>query len=395
MPWEPKSMSEMRLEFVRLAGADGACVRALCRRFGISAKTGYKWIGRYAASGAGGLGDRSRRPLSSPRRVAAEIEAAVLAVRHAHPAWGGRKIAARLRRLGEASPSPSTVTAILRRHGIVLGDHGGGAAAFCRFEHAAPNDLWQMDFKGSVGLGDGTRLHPLTVLDDHSRYALTLSACANQQTATVRERLVAAFRRYGLPKMLITDNGSPWGDGPGSPFTPLGVFLIEQGVRIAHARPYHPQTMGKDERFHRSLKAEVLAGRTFPDLAAAETALAQWRMVYNSERPHEALGLVPPLDRYRPSPRSYQDRVVPFEYAPGDILRRVQQGGRLSFAGRTLRVPKAFAGQTIALRPTTDDGCYEVYFRHQRIARLDLEDENGDAQTVTHVPEQLLPITPV
>jgi len=276
---------------------------------------------------------------------------------------------------------------------------GGGAQPFEHFEHAAPNDLWQMDFKGSVGLGDGSRLHPLTVLDDHSRYAIVLSACTNQQTATVRERLVAAFRRYGLPKTLITDNGSPWGDGPGSPYTPLGVFLIEQGVRIAHARPYHPQTMGKDERFHRSLKAEVLAGRTFNDVAAAAAALERWRGVYNSERPHEALGLATPVERYRPSPRNYQERVAPFEYAPTDAVRRVQHGGHVSLAGRTFRVPKAFRGQSIALRPTAEDGVYQAFFRHQRIATIDLrrsvDNAQTDCETVTHVPEQVLPIYPV
>lgn len=154
------------------------------------------------------------------------------------------------------------------------------------------------------------------------------------------------------------------------------MFLIEQGVRIAHARPYHPQTMGKDERFHRSLKAEVLAGRTFNDVAAAAAALGRWRGVYNSERPHEALGLATPVERYRPSPRNYQERVAPFEYAPTDAVRRVQHGGHVSLAGRTFRVPKAFRGQSIALRPTAEDGVYQAFFRHQRIATIDLQCSN-------------------
>src|SRR5690606_23624233 len=154
-----------------------------------------------------------------------------------------------------------------------------------------------------VGLGDGRRLHPLTVLDDHSRYAVVLRACADQTTATVRAALIDAFRRHGLPGAIITDNGAPWGDGPGHPWTPLGVFLIEQGIRIAHSRPYHPQTMGKDERFHRSLKAEVLAGPPFADLAAADRRFAEWRHVYNSERPHQALAMAVPAERYSPSRR--------------------------------------------------------------------------------------------
>jgi transposase InsO family protein len=297
---------------------------------------------------------------------------AVLALRDQHPAWGGRKIARRLEDLGHVPvPAASTVTAILRRHGVELGAFGGGETAFTRFERERPNELWQMDFKGHVALAQG-RLHPLTVLDDHSRFAVVVSACGDQQTATVRQRLVAAFRRYGLPEALITDNGSPWGDGPDTRFTPLGVWLIEQGIRIAHSRPYHPQTMGKDERFHRSLKAEVLAGPPFADLAAAERALERWRSVYNQERPHEALGLAVPASRYQPSRRDFVETSPAFDYAQGDIVRRVQQGGRVCLLGRTVKLPKAFRGKDIAFRPTTRDGAFEAFFRTQLIATVDL-----------------------
>jgi transposase InsO family protein len=370
---------EERREFVRLASAEGANVRQLCRRFGISPTTGYKWLAR-AASG-GELRELPRRPHRSPERVSASVEAAVLAVRRAHPAWGGRKIRARLQRQGMAAapaapvPAASTVTAILRRNGEAVGALAG-RQVLQRFEHAAPNALWQMDFKGHVGLGDGRRLHPLTVLDDHSRYAVVLRACADQTTATVRAALIDAFRRHGLPGAIITDNGAPWGDGPGHPWTPLGVFLIEQGIRIAHSRPYHPQTMGKDERFHRSLKAEVLAGPPFADLAAADRRFAEWRHVYNSERPHQALAMAVPAERYSPSRRDYREAVPPFDYADDDIVRIVQQGGRTGFMGRILRLPKAFRGHRVAFRPTARDGCFEVYFRTQRIAEIDLKSDN-------------------
>src|SRR5262249_2503792 len=156
----------------------------------------------------------------------------------------------------------STVTAILRRHGVVLGQLGGGAQPYIRFEHECPNALWQMDYKGHVALREG-RLHPLTVLDDHSRFAMVLAACADERTQTVRGHLAQAFERYGLPWCMAMDNGSPWGDGPGSPFTPLGVWLMERDIRVVHSRPYHPQTLGKDERFHRTLKAEVLSRPPF------------------------------------------------------------------------------------------------------------------------------------
>ena len=273
MPFREVCRMDTRLEFVMLASVEGTNVRKLCRRFGVSPTTGYKWLERWRLQGTAGLHELSRRPQKSPSRSAAATEKAVLSVRAEHPAWGGRKIARRLKDLGrEAIPAPSTVTAILKRHGVELGAHGGGQSAFTRFERSRPNELWQMDFKGHVALHAG-RLHPLTVLDDHSRFSVLLAACANEQTETVRQQLIIAFRRYGLPERLITDNGSPWGDGPGNPFTPLGVWLIEHGVKISHSRPYHPQTMGKDERFHRSLKAEVLSAPPFADLAAAERAL--------------------------------------------------------------------------------------------------------------------------
>ncbi len=395
MPFQGVSAMDLKLEFVCLAMAEGANLRSLCRRFGVSPTTGYKWLERYRAQGEAGLEEASRRPLSSPWRSGVGVEKSVLKVRAAHPAWGGRKIAAVLERKGLSAPAPSTITAILRRHGVEIGAHGGGASPFTRFEHPAPNELWQMDFKGHVGMADGRRLHPLTILDDHSRYCLTLGAAENQQTATVQGFLTAAFRRYGLPRALITDNGAPWGDGPGSPYTPLGVFLIDQGIAISHSRPYHPQTMGKDERFHRSLKAEALSGPPFADLEAASRKLTLWRKVYNHERPHEGIGMAVPAERYSASPREYRETITPFDYAPGDALRRVQPGGRISFGGRQIRVPKAFARREIALRATNQDGLYEVFYRHQRIARLDFRAAKGDAQPVHHVSEQVSTISPV
>ena len=395
MPFREVSRMDARLEFVRLALAEGANIRQLCRRFGISPTTGYKWLERWQAVGMSGLQEQSRRPRHSPARSAAAIEAAVLSVRSEHPAWGGRKIARRLKDLGrEAVPAPSTVTAILKRHGVELGKFGGGSATFIRFERSRPNELWQMDFKGHVALHVG-RLHPLTVLDDHSRFSVALAACADEQTETVRQHLIAAFRRYGLPERLITDNGSPWGDGPGSPFTPLGVWLIEHGIKISHSRPYHPQTMGKDERFHRSLKAEVLSAPAFADIAAAQRAFERWRTVYNTQRPHDALELAVPASRYQPSPRDYVETVAPFEYAPSEAVRRVQQGGHVSFLGRNLKVPKAFRGKAVAFRPTTQDGVFDVVFRTQTIATVDIRPLDGSPESVHDVSEHPSTISPV
>ena len=395
MPFHEGSRMDARLEFVMLAAAEGANVRSLCRRFGISPTTGYKWLERWRLDAMAGLQELSRRPQGSPSRSAAVTEQAVLSLRAEHPAWGGRKIARRMKDLGhEAVPAASTVTAILKRHGIELGTHGGGQSAWTRFERARPNDLWQMDFKGHVGLHAG-RLHPLTVLDDHSRFSVVLAACADQQTETVKQRLIIAFRRYGLPEGMITDNGSPWGDGPGSPFTPLGVWLIEHGIRISHSRPYHPQTMGKDERFHRSLKAEVLSGPPFADLAAAERAFDRWRDVYNTQRPHEALGLAVPGSRYQPSPRDYVETIAPFEYASGDIVRRVQQGGHVSFLGRAVKIPKAFRGKIVAFRTTPQDGVFDVVFRTKAIATIDIRPLDCRPGSVHDVSEHLSTLSPV
>jgi transposase InsO family protein len=395
MPFHEVSRMDARLEFVMLASQEGANVRQLCRRFGISPTTGYKWLDRWQTVGPTGLQERSRRPRHSPLHNGAATEEAVLSVRTEHPAWGGRKIARRLEDLGhEGVPAPSTVTAILKRHGAELGTFGGGQSAFTRFERERPNELWQMDFKGHVALQTG-RLHPLTVLDDHSRFSIVLAACANEQTETVRQQLIMAFRSYGLPERLITDNGSPWGEGPGNPLTPLGVWLIEHGIKISHSRPYHPQTMGKDERFHRSLKAEVLSAAPFADIAAAERAFERWRNVYNTQRPHEALKLAVPASRYQPSPRDYAETIAPFEYAPGDIARRVQQGGHLSFLGRALKLPKALRGKTVAFRPTIQDGVFDVVFRTQMIATIDIRPLDRRPESVHDVSEHLSTLSPV
>lgn len=388
MPWEPMSKQDLRLEFVVAATREGANVRELCRRHGISAKTGYKWIARFRELGDAGLMDQSRRPKSSPRRSNAPLEHAVLGHRKEHPAWGGRKIRAVLIREGTVAPAASTITQILRRHGEPIGQFGGGEAAFTRFEREHPNELWQMDFKGWVRLADGRQLFPLTILDDHSRMAMALKACPDQQTDTVWQALVPVFRFYGLPFQMITDNGPPWGNGPGSPYTPLGVMLIDQGIRLSHSRPYHPQTLGKDERFHRSLKAEVLSRPCFASFQEATQAFDAWRHIYNHKRPHEALDMAVPAERYSCSPRQYQDAIKPFEYAPADELRAVHEGGHISFKGHRISVPKAFAGRKLALRPTENDRVYDVVYRHQRLGNLDLSAEAVKFKPVTHVSEQ-------
>lgn len=375
MPWRELSVSAQREEFVRLALMPGANRSELCRRFGISRDKSYKWLRRYVVEGAAGLRDRSRRPRSSPERTPDAVEAAVLRIRAAHNgAWGGRKIAAAMERAGlRAVPAPSTITAILRRHGQLGARAQQHPGPYQRFERATPNELWQMDFKGHFALPRG-RCHPLTVLDDHSRYALGLEACADEQEPSVRARLAAIFRRYGLPFSMIMDNGAPWGDGGGGRHTMFTAWLIRLGIDIRHGRPYHPQTRGKDERFHRSLKAEVLQGCAFRDLDHCQRAFDDWRLVYNHQRPHEALAMGVPAERYRLSPRPFPETLPPIAYAPGDIVRKVQAHGWISFANRPWRVGRAFVGHPVALRPTDRDGVFAVHYCAQRIGILDRRD---------------------
>ena len=390
MPWQEVSVVDQRREFVRLAMHDGANRRELCRRFGISPDVGYKWL-RRALAGDVTLADRSRRPHRSPNHCDAADEARVVAARQAHPAWGARKIAHCLKRDGLTPPARSTVHEILRRRGLVRPAEHGSQGPYQRFEKEAPNLLWQMDFKGEMPLSGGSLCHPLTVIDDHSRYALCLGACANQQSQTVQGHLSATFQRYGLPEAFFVDNGSPWGDASGAQWTRLGVWLLKLGVDVWHSRPYHPQSRGKNERFHRTLKAEVFQMQRFGKLSELQLAFDRWRIVYNLERPHEALDLDVPASRYRPSSRPMPDRLPTVEYDSHEIVRSVSTTkAYVSFKGRSWKVPQAFRGERLAIRPMTPDGCFGIFFGSRQVASIDLTGR----QSVSDVPGQVSAMSP-
>lgn len=369
MSWEEVSTVQLRTEFVLLARQEGANVRQLCRRFNISPSTAYKWLSRFDKSGAEGLNNQSRRPKTSPKRCADEVEKQILTVSQEYAAWGARKLKRVLEDKGLAMPSVSTVHAVLQRH-LRVDPKAAEIKPFIRFEHEAPNDLWQMDFKGHFSLSQG-RCHPLTILDDHSRFSMCIAACANEQRDTVQEHLIRVFRRYGLPLRITMDNGSPWGDQTGV-YTALEVWLMGQGIKVGHSRPYHPQTQGKLERFHRSLKSEVLQGRHFTDLNSAQQAFDIWRDVYNQKRPHQALDMQVPATRYSSSPREYQEQQMAPEYADGDVVRKVQVKGEIYWRNREYSIGKAFHGLSIAIRETAEDGIHDVYWSRHRIARIDL-----------------------
>jgi transposase InsO family protein len=404
MAWRVVNVMSLRLEFVTLAAQPGAKLSELCRRFGVSRQTGYKWLARFGEAGEAGLVDRSRRPHGSPSRTDAAVEEAVLAVRRANRCWGGRKIRrvllnARPEGLpAEQVPAASTITGILRRHGLLERDEPA-PQPFKRFEAVAPNRLWQMDFKGHFALdgrtdGGGVRCWPLTVLDDHSRYAIGAEACTDEKEVTVCERLTKVFERHGLPDAIITDNGAPWGHQNGvTKYTRFSVWLLRLGVKPLHSRPRHPQTMGKIERLHRSLRAELLQGRRFADLDAVQSGLDRWRARYNHQRPHDALGGAFPASRYRMSERSMPARLVEPDYPDDQVTGRVRRNGCLRCRPQDqrrvdLQLSAAFADQRVAVRPSAEDGVHHVWFMTWRIAKVDFR-TNPERPTVTHVLERM------
>src|SRR5262245_6510740 len=372
MPWRELTVTDQREELVKLALGPGANVRELCRRFGIARSCGHKWVRRYLAEGREGLMDRSRRPHRSPGQTIEAAESEVLRIREeSNNAWGGRKIAKVMHDEGAAVvPAPSTITEILRRHGKLEQRTHEHPGPYQRFERERPNELWQMDFKGHFPMSRGGRCHPLTVIDDHSRYSVCAQACGNEQDGPTRERLVAVFRRYGLPDAMLMDNGGPWGDSGGGRFTSFSVWLMRLGIRVTHGRILHPQTQGKDERLHRTMKAEIALDR-LADLDECQRAFDKWRHVYNHRRPHEAIGMTTPSERYRPSNRPYPERLPPIEYGEGHV-RKADKEGDISFKGRRLRLGRPFRGEPIALRPTTEDGVFSIHFGTHRIGTVDL-----------------------
>lgn len=371
MGWSEVSIMSVRREFVRLARQEGANVRELCRRYGISPTTGYKWIGR-GAEQTETYEDRPRKPLHSPNRTDRAVEELILAIRDEHPFWNARKIRHLLRpQLGadQHLPAASTVGQILKRNGRISEAASAAAHVWHRFEHDAPNELSQIDFKGYFETGQG-RCYPLTMVDDHSRYSQILKACTNERTETVKAHLIESFRRIGLPKRMNMDNGNPWGNPTGDRYTKLTVWLIQLGVGISHSRPWHPQTNGKDERFHRTLKREVLGTRWFSTMAEVQKEFDHWREIYNHERPHEALAMEVPASRYRASMRCYPEVLPPIDYHASDVIRTVRPNGQVCFEGSSYYVGQAFGGQRVALRLTDEDGVWGVFFCHERVATV-------------------------
>ena len=358
-------MEGQRLHFVEAAQSGERSVCSLCMEYGISRPTGYLWLKRYREQGAAGLRAISRRPQRTPRRSPAELEEQIVGLRGQHPDWGARKLVVLLGRSGVEVPS-STVHRVLRRHGLIhrLDSHPRATGSFCR---EAPNQLWQMDFKSPKGWN--AHLGPLSVLDDHSRYAVVLEQLRSGQGAAVQERLERAFRDCGLPEAMLMDHGQPWWNAQSAGgWTQLSVWLMRLGIRLYYSGVRHPQTQGKVERFHGALER---ARRRY---GMAGTALDQawldrFREEYNHVRPHEALKMNTPASCWHISPRSYDGPADPV-YPEAAELGRLNAQGSLRLEGRNWQVAGALANQTVRIARL--DNRVLVFYANTPVRELDL-----------------------
>jgi transposase InsO family protein len=385
MSFKTKTAMEQRLEFVLLANKADANMSRLCSRFEISRRTGYKWLNRYRTQGITGLNEQSKKPNNSPGKIALQVEEAIILIRQQNPAWGAEKIHKILSTGCEQNnypfknvPSRTTITNVLHRNGYINKDHHHQFHRWQRFEYPNPNDLWQMDFKGDFQLLDQSRCHPLTLLDDHSRFNLGLFACGNEKYQTVQGCLTTVFRLYGLPEMILTDNGSPWGvAGQQSEetirsYTKLEKWLMRLSIKPIHGRAYHPQTQGKEERFHRTLKTELLQYEQFKNYSHCQQRFDGWRTKYNCQRPHESLNFEVPAKYYQPSHKSFPELLPPIEYNTTDIVRKVvRDKGTISFKNKSFKVGKAFIGDYVAIRQI-NEACYEVYYCNHVLRTINL-----------------------
>lgn len=373
MPWQTKDTISMRDEFVNLALSGNFTISDLCSEFKISRKTGYKWIDRFKREGINGLVNHSKRPLVSINRISSNITDVILSTRDNFPAWGARKLRQYLVNKGyDQLPSEMTFNRVLKKHGRIDPSESEKRQAFIRFEKENPNELWQMDFKGHFKMGS-KRCHPLTVLDDHSRFSIILKACEGETYLAVRSALEDAFCEYGLPEAMTMDNGSPWKGSPPGTLSKLTVWLMRLGIKVSHSSVRHPQTQGKDERFHRSLKEEVLKYHQFRNIEETQNILDDWRRIYNFERPHEGIGLLCPIQRYKPSTRPYPKKLPKVEYKADDIVRKVQGCGCINYHDTRYFVGEHLKGEHVAIRATSDEGVYGIYFVNTKIARMTLK----------------------
>lgn len=364
MPWKDQTVMNQREEFVEKAMSHQKSFSALCVDYGISRKTGYKWLNRALLRQQ--LCDQSRCPHRQPSKTASNIEAQILAVRESNPAWGGKTIKAVLESAGvQGVPSARTCTNILKRNGCIDPVASLEHKACQRFERAHCNELWQTDFKGDFLLEDGTRCFPLDILDDHSRFALRVEA--KGAARGVKESFIHTFQEFGLPESILSDNGAQFAGFKGG-YNQFERFLMDLDVLPIHGRIFHPQTQGKIERFHRTMKSEALRN-PIANLTEADRVLQTWRWKYNELRPHSALGMRTPGSVYEPSKRAYH---IPEEYLypEGAVLRKVNNWGYLRFGPVSVFLSETMADTYLEIKEGEND-TFLVIYRNFLIAEID------------------------
>jgi putative transposase len=373
MPWRENCRMDERVRFVAAVCTGDWSMTALCEEFGISRKTGYKWLERYREEGGAGLMDRSRAPHAHGRATPAHLVEAIEGLRRARPSWGPRKIIAKLRAGAPDSPWPSASTAgeILKRAGLVSKRrlHRRGPPRLG--ELTTPercNQVWGVDYKGWVRLDDGTRVEPLTISDGFSRYLLCAAPSTNTTYAQARPLFERAFAEHGLPEIIRSDNGGPFASTGVTGLTALGVWWIKLGVAYERIDPGHPQQNGRHERMHLTL----LEALRPPSKTLAEQAsrLGIFVKDYNEERPHEALGQKPPAQVYAPSPRPLPDRLPEPGYPAEAAVRKVRSNGEIKWRGELVFVSTALVDEAVAIEETTT-GEMAVRFFTTRLGVID------------------------
>lgn len=370
MGWRESAVLDERIRFVSRALVQRCNFSWLCREFGISRPTGYRWLNRYRESSVFcDLQDRSHKPNESPHRTLSDREGRVVSLRKQY-GWGARKLRVLLRD-EEIDLPVRTIHRILVRHGLVF-PKAKDRSATSRFERERPNELWQMDFKGEFRLGIGGWCYPLSVLDDHSRFAVGLLGLPNQRGVGVHDSLVQTFERYGVPDGMLMDHGTPWWSNTnGYGLTWVSVKLIRQGIRLHYSGVRHPQTQGKVERFHRTLKERIYFKGKPTTRSGWDHALSDFVQEYNHVRPHEALGMNTPASRYQPSRKEYNPNPSEWEYPEGSLIKQLNTQGCLEYQRHRYFVCEALAGENVRIEKID----YHLLIRYQNmyIREIDLK----------------------
>ncbi len=378
MPWKETCPMDERLKFIADCLKDEWSLSDLCQYYGISRKSGYKWLARYLAEGPSGLHDRSRAPNHHPNAVHKMIQDRIVAFRAEHPHWGPRKLVHRLRQLEPDTrwPAPSTVGEILKRYGLTVPRRRKRRTppyAQPFREGLQPNDVWCADFKGWFRTQSGTRIDPLTISDAVSRYLLRCQALMRPTSTTAQAVFTAAFQEFGLPAAIRTDNGAPFASTGLGGLSRLSVWWLRLGILPERIRPGHPEENGRHERMHRTLKqATAQPPRATPK--AQQQAFDRFRTEYNQERPHEALDMQTPAQHYQPSPRPFPARLPEMEYPSGYLVRRVRSNGQIRWQGRLIFVSEVLIGHSVGLIEV-DNGTWRLDFGTLKLALFDEKTE--------------------